>query len=120
MKSNALRQAQGAALKHGNPRARGGKRAGAGRKPAAATLLKRKLADRRNTEAEYAFALLCKYMRHAPRGRGETMGEREFRAACAQRVLDQVMGKPMQRVETTGSVKLLVMGDERGDEDDGA
>jgi hypothetical protein len=103
MKSNAL--------KHGNPRARGGKRAGAGRKPAAATLLKRKLADRRTAEAEYAFALLCKYMRHAPRGRGETMGESEFRAACAQRVLDQVLGKPMQRVEQSGSVKLLVMAD---------
>jgi hypothetical protein len=97
------------ALKHGNPRARGGKRAGAGRKPAAATVLKRKLADRRNTEANYAFALLCKYMRHAPRGRGETMGESEFRAACAQRVLDQVLGKPMQRVEQSGAVKLLVV-----------
>jgi hypothetical protein len=95
------------ALKHGNPRARGGKRAGAGRKPAAATLLKRKLADRRVAEAEYAFALLCKYMRHA--SRDETMAESEFRAACAQRVLDQVLGKPMQRVEQSGAVKLLVV-----------
>jgi len=96
-------------LKHGNPRARGGKRAGAGRKPKAATLLKRKLADRRTTEAGYAFALLCKYMRHAPRGKAETMAQSEFRAACAQRVLDQVLGKPMQRVEQSGSVKLLVV-----------
>jgi hypothetical protein len=104
MKSNAL--------KHGNPRARGGKRAGAGRKPQAATLLKRKLADRRTTEANYAFTLLCKYMRSAPpRGKPETMAASEFRAACAQRVLDQVLGKPMQRVEQSGSVKLLVMAD---------
>jgi hypothetical protein len=106
MKSNAL--------KHGNPRARGGKRAGAGRKPQAATLLKRKLADRRTTEAEYAFALLCKYMRHAPRGPStgsgfESLAASEFRAACAQRVLDQVLGKPMQRVEQSGAVKLLVV-----------
>ena len=111
MKSNAL--------ENENPRARGGKRAGAGRKPKAATLLKRKLADRRNTEADYAFTLLCKYMRSAPpRGKPETMAASEFRAACAQRVLDQVLGKPMQRVEQTGSVKLLVMGDERGDDDE--
>jgi hypothetical protein len=110
MKSNALRQAQGAALKHGNPRARGGKRAGAGRKPQAATVLKRKLADRRTTEAGYAFTLLCKYMRSAPpRGKPETMAASEFRAACAQRVLDQVLGKPMQRVEQSGAVKLLVV-----------
>ena len=101
MKSNAL--------ENENPRARGGKRAGAGRKPQAATLLKRKLADRRNAQAEYAFALLCKYMRHAPRGQAETMAQSEFRAACAQRVLDQVLGKPMQRIEQSGAVKLLVV-----------
>lgn len=95
-----------------NPRARGGQRAGAGRKPQAATLLKRKLADRKVTEANYAFALLCKYMRTAPRGKAETMAMSEFRAACAQRVLDQVLGKPMQRIEQSGAVKLLVVPDD--------
>jgi len=98
-------------FKAGNTAARGGRRAGAGRKTTAATRLKRSLADRKIVEANYAFNLLCAYMRARPKkGDVEPLARAEFRKACAVEVMDRVLGRAVQQVAQTGEVKVLVMG----------
>jgi len=77
-------------------------RPGQGRKPKAATLLKRKLQEEKLAEAEYAFALLCDWMHN------ENVPI-DFRRSCALDVLDRVLGKPKQAVTVTEKPKMLVM-----------
>jgi hypothetical protein len=99
------------AFEKGHKLAPGGKRAGAGRKTTAATKLKRTLADQKIAEANYAFSLLCAYMRARPkRGEPESLARAEFRKACAVEVMDRVLGRSVQQVAQTGEVKVLVMG----------
>ncbi len=89
---------------------RGGARKGAGRKASALLLAKRALVQVKESEAEFAFGLLCAYMHtRPPKGKPETLAMMEFKKQCAVVVMDQVWGKPMPRVpEGTKSVLLVV------------
>lgn len=71
---------------------RGGARAGAGRKPSFAVLMKNDFIASKAGEAEYAFALTSAVMRndHLP-----TL----IRLAAAREVLDRVWGKPKQSLK---------------------
>jgi len=80
-----------ALLKNGNKQAKGGKRSGAGRKPKAITVLKRKLAEEKRDDAEYAFGLFVAFMQS-----NDT--DARLRIECAKEVLDRVLGKPSQSV----------------------
>lgn len=90
-------------LKNGVKGANGGARPGAGRKPKAATLLKRKLQADKIAEADYAFSILCEWMH-------DEELPRDFRRDCANDVLDRVLGKPKQAVNLTETKKILVIG----------
>jgi hypothetical protein len=75
----------------GNQSARGGPRAGAGRKKKASTLLREKFLKAQHREAQYAFGLLVKTLHD---GRKEI----ELRVKCAELVMDRVYGKPKQAI----------------------
>lgn len=67
----------------------GGKRKGSGRKPTAATILKRKIAEHGVAEADWAFSFNCHVMR-------DPMAPRAERLAASREVMNRVLGKPAQ------------------------
>ena len=100
-------------IKKAKPKAKhGGQRANAGRKASALLTAKRALVQVKAAEAEYAFGLLCAYMRARPtKGQPETLAMMEFKKQCAVVVMDQVWGKPMPRVPEGTKTVLLVVDD---------
>jgi hypothetical protein len=79
----------------------GGKREGAGRKPKAFAVLKRRLENERIEDAEYAFALYVAVMRSENEGM-------TLRLDCAREVMDRVLGKPKQLAEVESKAQILV------------
>lgn len=75
--------------------ARGGKRAGAGRKPSKFTELRRRIESERVDDADYAFSLYAEVMRDAT----EPL---ELRLSCADWIANRVLGKPKEKVEHSG------------------
>lgn len=80
-------------MKKAPPRGNGGRRAGAGRKPKAATLLRRKLAEHGTAEAEKSFSWLCAW-------RDDAGVPVAIRVECAKTILDRVLGKAIQPITT--------------------
>lgn len=90
-------------LRNGVKRARGGKRAGSGRKTKAATKLRKALKELLTkiepkeilkdgmNEAQFAFSFLCATMR-------SPVVNTDIRRQAAKDVLDRVLGKPEQGV----------------------
>lgn len=67
----------------------GGPGRGQGRKPTAATILKRKIAEHGVAEADWAFSYNCHVMRDEKAPRAE-------RLAASREVMNRVLGKPAQ------------------------
>lgn len=80
----------------------GGKRAGAGKKPQAFTVLKRRLEAERISDAEYAFALYASVMRDETQNLA-------LRLQCGDWISNRVLGKPKEPNEHTGEVILRVV-----------
>lgn len=90
---------------------RGGARPGSGPKPAAATVLKRKLQAEGVEAAEEAFALMVGWMKDPAVGIAN-------RIACAIYVQDRVMGKPTTSIQNDANLPYLVYDVEDDDDDD--
>lgn len=87
------------ALKNGNRQAHGGKRKGAGRKPKLFTQLKHRIESERKDDAEYAFSLFASVMRDPEQSI-------ELRLDCGREVMNRVLGKPQERHELSGEVRV--------------
>lgn len=79
----------------------GGKREGAGRKPAAQTLARRVLAEANNDTAQEAFDLLVSFMRNEKVATA-------LRIGCAQYIQDRVWGKPTVSIMDDPDLPVLV------------
>lgn len=79
-------------LVNDNPRGRGGKREGAGRKPSAYTELKRRVIAEQMDEAEKSFDFYVQV-------RNNPEESTEVRMAAADRILDRVIGRPSNKFE---------------------
>lgn len=95
-------------LKNGVKRAPGGKRAGAGRKPAAATVARDKFLAAQNRSAEAAFRLVVRMMR-------DSKVVAPVRLAAATLVMERVWGKPSQPIDGALTGDLVVRFGRRAD-----
>lgn len=86
---------------------KGGARKGAGRKPTAATVLKRRLAEHGVAEADWAFAYNCHVMR-------DEMAPRAERLAASREVMNRVLGKPAQSLTVLTPKPVVVQGFDYG------
>lgn len=91
-------------LNNGNPRAKGGAREGAGRKPGAYTQLKRRLEAEKIEDAEYGIALYVDVMRNEDE-------ELPIRLTAADWVVKQVIGNPKNRDQVNGEVLVRIIRD---------
>jgi len=89
-------------LSNGGKGAKGGRREGSGRKPKAATILKRKLQADHALSAADAFNLLDRFMR-------DEALDPALRRQCANDILDRVLGKPKQAVDVNLQRRILVL-----------
>jgi hypothetical protein len=78
-------------LKNGNKQANGGKRQGAGRKPKAATILKRRMIENKIEEAEASFAYWV-----AVRDNEKELSN--IRLEASKLIWEHLMGKPTQPI----------------------
>lgn len=67
-----------------------------GRPTSAATELRKRLIDEHEEEARYALGYLCEVMR-------DKKEPTRIRIQAAEMVMDQIWGKPKQRLEHTGA-----------------
>ena len=81
----------------------GGKRKGAGRKPTAATILRKRIAEHGVAEADWAFAFNCHVMRDERAPRAE-------RLAASKEVMNRVLGKPAQSLTVLTPKPVIVQG----------
>lgn len=80
---------------------RGGNRQGAGRKPKAFVVLKRRIESERAEDADYGFALFVSTMR-------DNNQDLDLRLSCAREVMDRVLGRPKQPAEVETKAQILV------------
>ena len=96
-----ISQTKSDALIHGGKRANGGKREGAGRKPKAYTILKRRLIAELGEEAEKCFDFYIQV-------RNNPEEPTALRLEAARRIEERVFGKPMQPLGNDDTGKLVI------------
>lgn len=95
-------------LNHGVKRARGGKRAGAGRKPDAAKAARDKFMAAQGKSAEAAFRLVVRMMKNQHE-------DSKVRLACAELVMERVWGKAAQPLDGQLTGEVVVRFGRRSD-----
>ena len=91
---------------------RGGRRAGAGRKPGSVSVSKKQLFDKAVADAEHAFKSVVSLV-------DDMTVSADIRLRAAQTIMDRVWGKATERREDLSDVVVRVIYDE-GIDDDGA
>ena len=78
------------------------RKSSAGRKPKAFTVFRRRLEAEKIEDAEYAFGLYVEVMRDGD-------SPIDLRLDCADWIANRVLGRPKERIEQSGELKVVVL-----------